>query len=110
MSHHGKETTCDMMWSHRGIVKEQQIGIRALKSQLSRYVRDVKNGATIVVTERGRRVARIVRESGSLAERIDTLRNAASIQWSGRRLNATRPIAKLRGKRSVAAIVVENRE
>ena len=91
-------------------MREREIGIRALKSQLSRCVQDVKKGATIVVTERGRRVARIVREPGSLDERIDVLRSPASIHWSGRRLNAARPIATLRGKRSVAAIVVENRE
>jgi len=91
-------------------MKERRMGIRELKSQLSRCVHDVKRGATIVVTERGRRVARIVREAPSLAARIDTLRNAGSIQWSGRRLNSTKPIARLRGKRTVAEIVVENRE
>jgi antitoxin (DNA-binding transcriptional repressor) of toxin-antitoxin stability system len=91
-------------------VKERRIGIRELKSQLSRCVRDVKRGATILVTERGRPVARIAREAPSRAARIDMLRNAGSIQWSGRRLNSTRPIARLRGKRTIAEIVVENRE
>jgi prevent-host-death family protein len=91
-------------------MKERRIGIRELKSKLSQCVRDVKMGATIVVTERGRRVARIVREADSLAERIDTLRNAGSIKWSTRRLGRAKPIARLRGKRTVAEIVVENRE
>ena len=91
-------------------MKERRIGIRELKSKLSQCVRDVKMGATIVVTERGRRVARIVRETDSLAERIDTLRNAGSIKWSARRLGRAKPIARLRGKRTVAEIVVENRE
>ena len=91
-------------------MKERRIGIRELKSKLSQCVRDVKMGATIVVTERGRRVARIVREADSLAERIDTLRNAGTIKWSARRLGRTTPIARLRGKRTVAEIVVENRE
>ena len=91
-------------------MKERRIGIRELKSQLSRYVRDVKRGATILVTERGRPVARIAREAPSLAARIDMLRNAGSIQWSGRRLHNTKPIARLRGKRTIAEIVVENRE
>ena len=91
-------------------MKERRIGIRELKSKLSQCVRDVKMGGTIVVTERGRRVARIVREADSLTERIDTLRHAGSIHWSGRRLDSTKPIARLRGKRTVAEIVVENRE
>jgi prevent-host-death family protein len=91
-------------------MKEHRIGIRELKARLSQCVREVKTGATIVVTDRGRRVARIVREGDSLAERIETLRNAGSIQWSGRRLGAAKPLSRLRGKRTVAEIIIENRE
>jgi transcriptional regulator with XRE-family HTH domain len=32
------------------------------------------------------------------------------VQWSGRRLGTTKSMARLRGKRTVAEIVVENRE
>jgi prevent-host-death family protein len=90
-------------------VKERQIGIRELKAKLSQCVREVKMGATIVVTERGQRVARIVRVADSLAERINTLRDAGTIQWSGRRLSRAKPTARLRTKQTVAEIVVENR-
>lgn len=91
-------------------MKERQIGIRELKAKLSQCVRDVKMGATIVVTERGQRVARIVRVGDSLAERINTLRNAGTIQWSGRRLSRAKPTTRLRTKQTVAEIVVENRD
>ncbi len=36
------------------------IGIRELKANLSKYLKDVKEGGAIVVTERGRAIARIV--------------------------------------------------
>lgn len=91
-------------------MSERRIGIRELKSKLSQCVREVKMGATIVVTEHGRRVARLVPEADSLDERIDTLRNAGSIQWSGRRLGTMKPGGRVRGKRTVSDIVVENRE
>ena len=91
-------------------MRERKVGIRELKSKLSECVRDVKMGATIVVTEHGRSVARIVPEGRSLDERLDTLRNAGTILWSGRRLGANRPGVRSRGKRTVADIVVENRE
>ena len=91
-------------------MKERRIGIRELKARLSQCVREVKMGATIVVTERGRRVARMVREGDSLAERLETLRNAGSIQWSGRRLSSAKPVARVRSKGSVADIIVENRK
>jgi prevent-host-death family protein len=94
----------------RAAMSERRMGIRELKSKLSQCVREVKMGATIVVTEHGRRVARLVPEADTLDERIDRLRNAGSIQWSGRRLSATKPSVRARGKRTVSDIVVENRE
>ena len=46
-------------------MRERSVGIRELKSKLSACVREVKRGGTIVVTEHGRRVARIIREGHS---------------------------------------------
>jgi prevent-host-death family protein len=94
----------------KAAMSERRIGIRELKSRLSQCVRDVKMGATIVITEHGRRVARLIPEAGSLDDRIETLRHAGGIQWSGRRLSATKPTARVRGKRTVAEILVENRK
>ena len=90
-------------------MKERTIGIRELKSKLSECVRDVKMGRTVVVTEHGRRVARLVPEAPSVDERLETLKNAGTILWSGRRLGPTKPDVRVRGKRTVADIVVENR-
>jgi len=91
-------------------VNERKVGIRELKSRLSEWVREVKRGGTIVVTDRGEGVARLVPDSGSVEERIKTLRNSGVLSWSGRRLRPTRPAARLRGKKPVSDIVVENRE
>ena len=91
-------------------MRERKVGIRELKSKLSECVRAVKMGATIVVTEHGRSVARIVPEARSLDERLDMLRNAGTILWSGRRLGARRSGVRVRGKGTVADILVENRE
>ncbi len=90
-------------------MRERSVGIRELKAKLSEFVRDVKSGATIIVTERGRRVARIVPEASPLDERLEALQIAGSILWSGRRLGTTQPNARARGSRTVADIVVENR-
>ncbi len=38
----------------------RSIGVRELRQQASRYLRDVERGAAIEVTDRGRPVARIV--------------------------------------------------
>ena len=92
-------------------MKEQSVGIRELKSRLSECVREVKKGATIVVTEHGRRVARLVPETGSLDERLDALRDSGAISWSGRRLGRAMPVVpSRRRRRTVADVVSENRE
>lgn len=89
---------------------ERRIGIRELKSKLSECVRDVKHGDTIVVTEHGRPVARLVPEVTSLRERLDALVHAGGVLWSGRRLGAPKPTPRARGRRTVADLLVENRE
>jgi prevent-host-death family protein len=92
------------------VMKVRSIGIRELKSKLSECVREVKSGATIVVTEHGRRVARLVPEAHSLDERLAALKDAGAVLWSGRRLRRTKPDVRPQRDRTVADILVENRE
>ncbi len=90
---------------------ERRIGIRELKSKLSECIREVRGGGTIVVTEHGRPVARMIADASSLAERLEVLAHAGGILWSGRRLKRTTPVARVRGSRTtVADLISENRE
>jgi prevent-host-death family protein len=47
------------MTPHRGPLKSE-VGVRELHDRLSRYVQHVRDGGEVVVTMRGRRVARLV--------------------------------------------------
>jgi len=89
---------------------EKRVGIRELKSTLSECVRQVKAGRTIVVTEHGQPVARIIPEAIPLQERVEALRKAGTIAWSGRRLGPARPAGRVGGGRTAADLIVENRE
>ena len=90
---------------------ERRIGIRELKSKLSECIREVRGGGTIVVTEHGRPVARMIAAASSLRERLEALSDAGGIMWSGRRLKPTKPVARVRsGRRTVADLITENRE
>ena len=92
---------------------ERRVGIRELKSKLSECVREVKAGQTIIVTERGRAVARIIpdtpRETESLRERLDFLVRTGAILWNGKRLPPAKPVGRLRGKRCLSDLVIEDR-
>ena len=90
--------------------REKRIGIRELKSTLSECVREVRAGRTIVVTDRGQPVARIIPEAVSLRQRVEALRKAGAIAWSGRRLKPAKPAGKVRDGKTVADLVVENRK
>jgi prevent-host-death family protein len=89
---------------------EMNVGVRDLKSRLSEYLRQVKAGETIVITEHGKPVGRIVPATQSLDDRLQAMVQAGLIAWSGKKLALTHPVARTRGKRTVADLVVENRE
>ena len=89
---------------------EKRMGIREPQSTLSKCVREVKAGRTIVVTDHGRPVARIIPEAIPLRERVDARRKAGAIAWSGRRLRRGTPAGKVRGDKTVADLIIENRE
>ncbi len=91
-------------------MREKRIGIRELKSTLSECVRQVKSGHTIVVTDHGQPVARIIPETLSTRERVEALRKTGTVAWSGRRLRPAKPAGAIRGPRTVADLLVEDRE
>ena len=72
---------------------EKRIGIRELKSTLSECVREVKSGRTIVVTEHGQAVARIIPEGISVREHVEALRQAGTI--APKRLRGTMDCAAM---------------
>src|SRR5258708_40009371 len=52
------------------------VGCRELKTRLGTYMRQIKDGATIIVTERGRPIAELrpsAMAAGGLEERLDQL-------------------------------------
>jgi len=61
------------------------VGIRELKARLSAYMLQVKAGATVVITEWGKPIGRIVPLSPSVEARVQELVQAGLMAWSGRR-------------------------
>lgn len=89
---------------------EETAGVRELKGRLSSYLRRVKKGGTVLVTERGKPVARIVPVSEPPEERLAVLRQAGVLAWNGQPLGRVRPVMRVRGKPDVASLLVEDRD
>jgi len=88
---------------------ELHVGIRELKGRLSEYLRLVAAGQTVVITQRGRQVGRIVPMAPSLDERLQAMVQVGLAVWSGTRLQPMLPVAHARGERTVAELLVEER-
>jgi prevent-host-death family protein len=86
------------------------VSIRELKSRLSHFLRLARGGESVVITDRGVPVGRLVPIEQDLDDRIAALRAARQLQWSGRRLAPRKPAVRMPAGRSVAQLVVEDRE
>lgn len=91
-------------------MSETSVGIRELKAQLSAYLRQVKKGATLVITERGQPIGRIVPLQPSLEGRMEQLATAGLVSWSGRKLGLREPVAVAHGGKMVSELLLEDRE
>ena len=84
------------------------VAVRELKNKLSEYLRRVKAGERLVVTERGRPVA-VISNAGNLADqRIEVMIRERAARWGGGKPRGGRRPPKIKGP-SVAAAVIEDR-
>ena len=64
----------------------------------------------MVITDHGVPIGRIVPMGQDLGERLATMRETGLVQWSGHKLRRRKPVAKLLGRKTVAQLLVEDRE
>jgi prevent-host-death family protein len=88
----------------------RRVGTRELKNKLSEYLRRVKAGETIIVTERGKTIGQIVPVKPTLEERLQAMVDAGLAEWNGQKLKPYKPVAVNRGPRLLSDLVVEDRE
>jgi len=84
--------------------------IRELRSRLSYYLRLTKAGQSVVITERGRPIGRIIPEKASLGERLDAMAKSGLLEWNKKKLKPIKPAGHAKkGGRSVADVLIEDR-
>ena len=87
-----------------------EAGIRDLKAKLSDYLRQVEEGETVVITKHGKPIGRIVPLPQPPKEQLEILRRAGLIAWNQKRLPPLTPVARAKGDRTVADLLLEDRE
>ena len=88
---------------------ELSVGVRELKMRLSEYLRRVKTGETIVITDRGQPVGRIVPADQPLEAKLRAMIEAGTLAWSGQSLEPMVPVAQVQGQHSIADLLIEER-
>ena len=86
------------------------IGIRELKEQLSSHIQEVKGGATLVITERGRPVARLMPMPADLDDKIQQMLDSGMASWNGQKPPSEGFRASVKGPKTVAELLLEDRE
>ena len=89
---------------------EERVGIRELKTQFSRYLRRVKAGGTVIITERGKPVGRLVPVSPEPEHRLRELVETRVVAWDGQKLKPVTPTAQVHGECPVSDLLLEDRE
>jgi prevent-host-death family protein len=91
-------------------MSEIRVGVRDLKARLSEYLRQVKQGQVILITEHGRTVGRLLPAEGTPEERFRVLQEAGMVAWNGQQPEPITPPAVNRSDRQVSDLLVEMRE
>lgn len=91
---------------------QNSAGIRELKTHLSHYLKKVKLGESVVITDRGKPVGRIVPvdEPESIEERSRQLVAAGLVEWNGERFDPPPPGPIVKGKKTIAELLLEDRD
>jgi antitoxin (DNA-binding transcriptional repressor) of toxin-antitoxin stability system len=91
----------------------KRIGIREFQKRLSSHLRELKEGDTLVITKRGKAIARlepVELPEVPVEEEFQRLIEAGIVSWSGRRLSSEVPRVPVRGPKTVAELLIEDRD
>ena len=90
-------------------MKADEVGVRELRQNLSKYLRKVERGRTLRVLDRGRPVATLAPLPGSVASLEDLIREGRAIP-AGRNLASITPLPPKKSGRTLSEALEEQRE
>ncbi len=91
-------------------MSDSHVGTRELKNKLSEYLRRVKAGEMITVTEHGKPIGTIVPIKPTLQEKMKNLLTAGKADWNGCKVCGYKASAVNYSKQTLSGLIVEDRE
>ena len=91
-------------------MNEVTVGVRDLKAHLSEYLRQVRSGQTIVITDHGQAVGQIMPVGQPIEERLNSLQAAGLLAWNGQTLASIESPVINRSGKLLSDLIVEMRE
>ncbi|MBM7581848.1 prevent-host-death family protein [Caldicoprobacter guelmensis] len=87
----------------------EHVGVRELKNSLSRYLKLVKSGKTIRVTERGKTIAKLVPAQDCIPQGIIEMLNKEVATWNGEKPKGMVTLRTVTKEKNISDIVSEDR-
>lgn len=86
-----------------------EISVGELRADLKKYLRKVENGSVLVITRRGKAIARIVPVKENIERDFINDSGEVPIIWGGKPLSPWEPVAVNKGPGLVSDLVSEER-
>ena len=92
-------------------MKELTVGVRDLKTNLSKYLAKARKGQTIVITSHGEVVAQLTprKEEEDIEARMKALVEAGVVLWNGKKLKPGKPVILNTSDKLASDIIIEMR-
>ena len=88
---------------------DYSVGIRELKANISKYMRQVKEGMSITITEHGKPIGQIIPVSDQLNTKILDMMAKGYAEWGGQKLADRDPVGYNTGTKLLSQIIEEDR-
>ena len=87
-----------------------EVSVDELRANLKDCLKQVEQGEVLLITRRGKPIARIVPAGDSLKKGMDGLVKAGVISWGGKPLSPWEPVAVNRGPELISDLVSKERD
>lgn len=88
---------------------DHSVGIRELKSNISKYMREVKKGVPITITEHGKPIGQIIPILDQQNSRLLEMIAQGYAEWGGQKLADRDPVGYNTGTKQISEIIEEDR-